>query len=255
MSGRSLRTGACLATICSASLILVFGVSYGIIELTLFYGMMAVGLFLLLLPILTRRSLASFLMPHSSPRQKLAHSAGGIIIFMLGMLYGRSTSIIFISACMAAYSTYEVLRWQYVKEPVYISRVMESLGSLEEELGRPYLAPVYAFLGFLIAYTFFPLEAASVSVIVLAIGDGVAPTAGRIIKLRENPLNPSKTLGGSLIGFLAALVVSLIFAKPIVAFAGCAVGMLVECLPIGVDDNFSVPVAAVMGATLFGSLA
>lgn len=255
MSGRVRRIGACLATICSASVILALGVSNGIIEPTLFYEIMAIGLFLLLLPKLTKRSLASFLMPSGAPRQKLAHSAGGIIIFILGMLYGRLTSIMFISACMAAYSTYEVLRWRYVKEPVYISRVMESLGSLEEELGRPYLSPVYAFLGFLIAYTIFPLDAASVSVIVLAIGDGVAPTAGRIIRLTGNPLNPRKTLGGSLIGFLAALAICLTFAKPIVAFAGCAVGMLVECLPIGVDDNFSVPVAAVIGATLFWRLA
>jgi len=255
MSGRSRGIGACLATICSASSILILGVWNGIIEPTLFSEMMAIGLFLLLLPKLTKRSLASFLTPHGTPRQKLAHSAGGIIIFTLGTLYGRSTAIIFISACMAAYSTYEVLRWRHARGPIYISRVMESLGSLEEELGRPYLAPVYAFLGFLIAYTFFPLEAASVSVIVLAIGDGVAPTAGRIVRLMENPLNPSKTLGGSLIGFLAALAISLTFAKPIVAFAGCAIGMLVECLPIGVDDNFSVPVAAVIGATLFESLA
>jgi len=255
MSGRSRGIGACLATIFSASLIIVLGVWNGIIEPTLFCEIMAVGLFLLLLPKLTGRSLASFLMPRGTPRQKLAHSVGGIIIFVLGMIYGRSTALIFISACMAAYSTYEVLRWRYAKGPIYISSVMESLGSLEEELGRPYLAPVYAFLGFLMAYTFFPLEAASVSVIVLAIGDGVAPTAGRIVRLMGNPLNPSKTLGGSLIGFLTALAISLTFAKPIVAFAGCAVGMLVECLPIGVDDNFSVPVAAVIGGTLFGRLA
>jgi len=255
MGGRSRRIGACLATTGSASSILALGVSNGIIEPTLFYEIMAVGLFLLLLPKITKRSLASFLMPRGTPRQKLAHSAGGVIILILGMLYGRSTSIIFISACMAAYSTYEVLRWLYAKEPIYISRVMESLGSLEEELGRPYLAPVYAFLGFLIAYTIFPLDAASVSVIVLAIGDGVAPTAGRIIGLMENPLNPRKTLGGSLIGFLAALAISLTFAKPIMALAGCGAGMLAECLPIGVDDNFSVPVAAVIGATIFGRLA
>jgi len=255
MSGRMRGIGASLATIGSASVILILGVSNGIIEPVLFYEVMAIGLFLLLLPKLTKRSLASFLMPRGTPRQKLAHSAGGIIIFILGMLYGRPTSIIFISACMAAYSTYEVLRWRYVKEPVYISRVMESLGSLEEELGRPYLAPVYAFLGFLMAYTIFPLDAASISVIVLAIGDGVAPTAGRIMRLTENPLNPRKTLGGSLIGFLAALAISLTFAKPIMAFAGCAAGMFVECLPTGVDDNFTVPVAAVMGATLFGRLA
>jgi len=255
MSGRLGRIGACLATIGSASLILALGVSYGIIEPMLFLEVMAVGLFLLLLPKLTRRSLTSFLMPSGTPRQKLAHSAGGIIIFILGMLYGRSTAMIFISACMAAYSTYEVMRWRYVKEPIYVSSVMESLGSLEEELRGPYLAPVYAFLGFLIAYTIFPLDAASVSVIVLAIGDGVAPTAGRIVRLKENPLNPRKTLGGSLIGFLAALAICLTFARPIVALAGCAVGMLVECLPTGVDDNLSVPVAAVIGATFFGRLA
>ena len=128
------------------------------------------------------------------------------------------------------------------------------MGSLEGEMGRPYLAPLYAFLGFTIAYAIFTLDAASVSVIVLAIGDGIAPTAGRIMGLSKNPLNPRKTLGGSLIGFLAALAVSLIFAKPLVALGGCAAGMFVECLPLGVDDNFLVPVAAVIGATIFGAL-
>lgn len=255
MSGRMRRSFACLVTIVSASSLLILGAAIGIIEPVLLGEIMAIGLFLLLLPRLTKRSLASFLMPSGTPRQKLAHSAGGIIILILGMLYGRWTSLIFISACMGAYSTYEVLRWQYVKEPIYISRVMESLGSLEEELGRPYLAPLYAFLGFSISYMIFPLDAASVSVIALAIGDGIAPTAGRVVGLAKNPLNPKKTLGGSLIGFLAAFAISLTFARPVVAIAGCAAGMLVECLPIGVDDNLSVPVAAVIGATFFGRLA
>ncbi|MEM2960875.1 MAG: hypothetical protein QXU67_04660, partial [Candidatus Bathyarchaeia archaeon] len=165
-----------------------------------------------------------------------------------GMLYGRATTIIFISACTITYIVYETFRWFYLKEPLYLSRVMESLGSLEEELGKPYLNPISAFMGFLLAYTLFPLVAASISVIVLSIGDGIAPIAGRIMGLMKNPLNPNKTIGGSVVGFLASLAICLTFAKPEVAIAGCAAGMIAECLPLSIDDNFMVPVASVLGA-------
>jgi dolichol kinase len=245
------RLLACLVTIGSASLVLAIGAAYGIIEMQLFLLTMGVGGVLILLPKLTKRSIASFLVPRGVPKQKFAHSVGGLIIFAFGMIHGKPTAIVFISACTVTYITYEFFRWFYLKEPIYLSIVMESLGSLEEELGKPYLNPVSAFVGFMVAYVLFPLCAASVSVIVLAIGDGVAPTAGRIVGLAKNPINPKKTIGGSVVGFLAALAICLTFTKPSSAVAGCAAGMLAECLPLGVDDNFLVPIAAVIGAALF----
>ncbi|MBO3802897.1 MAG: hypothetical protein JTT11_03335 [Candidatus Brockarchaeota archaeon] len=241
---------ACSATVGSAFLVLALGTARGAFEPPLLAMTMAAGAFMLSLPKITKRSLASLLVPSVTPKQKFAHSIGGLIIFALGMLYGKPTAIVFVSACLAAYATYEFFRWFYLREPLYLSVVMESLGSLEEELGKPYLNPISAFAGFLVAYALFPLSAASVSVIVLAVGDGVAPTAGRVMGLAKNPLNPKKTVGGSIAGFAAALAVCLAFAKPAPAVAGCAAGMLAECLPLGVDDNFLVPVAAAIGAAL-----
>ncbi|MGQ9513657.1 MAG: diacylglycerol/polyprenol kinase family protein [Thermoproteota archaeon] len=245
---------ACLVTIDSAALILALGTAYGLFEFQLFILTMIVGLCLLFLPKLTKRSLANLILPPCTPKQKFAHSFGGLIIFALGMLYGRETAIVFISACILTYITYEAFRWFYIKEPLYLSKVMESLGSLEEELGKPYLNPISALTGFLVAYTLFPLVTASISVIVLSIGDGVAPTAGRIVGLMKNPLNPNKTLGGSIVGFLASLAICLTFAKPEVAIAGCAAGMIAECLPLGIEDNFLVPVASVLGAAIINGI-
>jgi dolichol kinase len=242
-------------TIGMAVLPLALGTTYGLIELTVSSAMVAVGLFLLCLPKLTKRSLASLLIPRIVPRQKFAHSVGGLLIFGLGMFVGRSTALVFISSCMTAYATYEVVRWLFLREQFYLSKVMDSLGSLEGELKKPYPPPLYAFLGLLVAYALFSLDAASVSAIVLAIGDGSAPVGGRLMGLTKNPLNPNKTIGGSFFGFLAALTFCLVFARPITAVAGCAAGMLVESLPIGIDDNFTVPVAAVMGAAIAGSAA
>lgn len=245
---------ASLGTISTAVLSLAIGAAYGLIQPVLSAVILAIGVFLLLLPRLTKRTLPSILIPEFVPRQKLAHSVGGFLIFALGIVYGRSAAIVLVSSCTATYIVYEAVRWIYCRESFYLSTVVYWLGSPEESLGKPYYSPLHAFLGLLIAYTLFSLEAASVSAIVLSIGDGVAPVAGRFMGMSRNPLNPKKTVGGSLLGFLAAFAVCLLFARPLVAAGGCAAGMLLECLPMGIDDNFSAPVASAIAATLLGKI-
>jgi len=254
MKARTKRFFASLVTISVAVLFLVIGTAYGLIQPMLSIAILTVGVSLLLLPKLTKRPLPSVLIPEFVPRQKLAHSVGGFMIFGLGFFYGRSAAMVLISACTATYIVYEAVRWIYFRESFYITTVVYWLGSPEESMGRPYYSPIYAFLGLLTAYTLFSLEAASVSAIVLSVGDGVAPVAGRFMGMMRNPLNQRKTVGGSLFGFLAAFAVCLIFARPLVAACGCAVGMLVECLPMRIDDNFSAPVASALAAAIVGKI-
>jgi dolichol kinase len=58
------------------------------------------------------------------------------------------------------------------------------------------------------------------------------------------PFNKPKKLGGSLIGVLFAALGASLFVGPLAAVLAAAVAMLVECSPLPVNDNLSIPLVA-----------
>ena len=60
--------------------------------------------------------------------------------------------------------------------------------------------------------------------------------------------NRGKTLEGSLIGFVFAFFGALFFVNPFMAASGAAVAMLIEGLPLPLNDNLVLPL--VTGALL-----
>lgn len=111
-------------------------------------------------------------------------------------------------------------------------------------------------VGLLIVTFNWHLELAAIGWVLLAFGDGVATLAGRAAPLAPLPWNPAKSWGG----FLAFLLAGGAASFGIAALFGDAREMAVtivittlaaaiaESLPLGVDDNITVPFAA--GASL-----
>jgi len=97
---------------------------------------------------------------------------------------------------------------------------------------------------------------AAVGWVILAFGDGAATLVGRAMPLARLPWNRAKSWGGT-IGFIvfggaAAYAIARFFGSPnlnAVAFA-VVFSALIESLPLGLDDNFTVAAAsaAMLGA-------
>src|SRR5215210_3680867 len=93
------------------------------------------------------------------------------------------------------------------------------------------------------------IEMAAVGWVILAFGDGFATLIGRALPIAPLPWNRIKSWGGFLafvVGAGAAGVgIAMFFGAPSFALVAAAVivAAIVESMPLGIDDNVSVPVA------------
>ena len=95
----------------------------------------------------------------------------------------------------------------------------------------------------------FPPEIVTLSLLMLAIGDPVCNIIG--IKYGKDKLIGSKSLQGSLAGFIACSIVSAVYFKVMDMMASKLlltsmlsgfIGAFAEVIPIDIDDNFVIPV-------------
>lgn len=99
------------------------------------------------------------------------------------------------------------------------------------------------------------LAIAGTAWVILAFGDGAATLVGRAIESRPLPWNPDKTLLGFLgfieVGIPAAYAISLwlsdaptVLPRFLIVTIAVVIAAVVESLPLGIDDNISIPVVA-----------
>ncbi|HKB80821.1 MAG TPA: DUF92 domain-containing protein [Thermoanaerobaculia bacterium] len=102
------------------------------------------------------------------------------------------------------------------------------------------------------------IELAAVAWVILAFGDGTATLLGRAMPVARLQWNREKSWGG-LIGFLlaagiGAMGISLLFGGPLawLVITAVVVAGLIESMPLGLDDNITVPAAAATVLAIFG---
>lgn len=105
-------------------------------------------------------------------------------------------------------------------------------------------APIFFALGILLVLLLFSAPVSSAAIAIFAFGDSAAAILGRIVGKRKLPFNKGKTLEGSIIGFFFGFLGATFFVNPLKALAGAAVAMLVESLPLPLNDNLTVPLTA-----------
>lgn len=135
------------------------------------------------------------------------------------------------------------------------SFVRDALTRLErKEVPRPFVGAIWFFFSFGIIFYFFPMEPyniASVLGLILAIGDSLSTLIG--LHFGRHIITGNKTWEGSIVFFIAALLVSLIFLPPIISLLAAIIATLLELVPDikglykykkkgYIDDNILVPV-------------
>jgi len=102
------------------------------------------------------------------------------------------------------------------------------------------------------------LQYAAIAWALLAFGDGVATIAGKTFPIAPLPWNRDKSIGGSLAFFIAGGLAGLAVAywmdcrAPIVVLVAALAATIAESLPLGVDDNLTVPFAAAVTLVIAG---
>jgi len=102
-------------------------------------------------------------------------------------------------------------------------------------------APLFFALGIVISLLVFPRPIGFASIAILTLGDGAATLFGGKLGRTRLPFNKGKTLEASAFGFLFAFAGAYVFVDYLSALIGALIGMIVEALPLPVDDNLAVP--------------
>jgi len=165
-----------------------------------------------------------------------------ICIYLLGNI--MVASLILLVAVL--YTLSEVARVRGINIPV-LSLITWNAAN-KTELYEFAAAPIHFALGIAISLLIFPAPIRYAAITTLTLGDGCAHLFGMKFGRTRLPFNKGKNLEGTTFGFLFAFLGAMIFVDPTRALIAAAVGMLVESLPLPINDNLTMPLAS--GLTL-----
>ena len=177
--------------------------------------------------------------------RELIHSSG-FFIPLLAIWFGVPLVALFIAAVVAFYSVSEIVRARGINMP-FFSAITKHAAS-QSELCEFTMAPIYFAVGILLTLLLIPAPASYAGIAIFSLGDSTASLFGGALSKKPLPFNRAKTAEGTLAGFFFAFLAGALFVSPWIALAGATVGMLVEYLPLPLNDNLLIPLCT--GLTL-----
>jgi phosphoserine phosphatase/dolichol kinase len=175
------------------------------------------------------------------------HTSGLLIPFICIYLLNNLTVATLLITAALIYSASELLRIHGTNVPV-ISKI--TLWAADRsELQEFNTAPIFHALGIALTLLIFPTRIGYAAIAVLTLGDSSASILGKRFGKTKIPFNRGKSVEGSMIGLVFAFLGSLLFVDPVTAIVGAAAGLLIEALPLPLDDNLLIPLAA--GASMY----
>ncbi len=172
--------------------------------------------------------------------RKSIHVCAVVIPLIAG--WSRPFALWLVSSATLLFMLSELFRLLGVALPLFSAVTWRSMRAGEAR--GVVLGPILYGVGIWLTLRFFPLPAATVGILTLAVGDSVASVVGRAFGKTPLIHNPSKTLVGSLSLFgVGAIVAMFYISVPWALAVGLAVSLL-ESLPIGAFDNLLLPLAS-----------
>jgi HAD superfamily phosphoserine phosphatase-like hydrolase len=171
--------------------------------------------------------------------------AAGFFMPVIASLIGIPivTAIIVLTSIIYAIS--EFYRLEGHELPI-ISVITRHAASQSELFGFA-AAPIYFAFGILITLIIFPAKPGGAAVAMFCLGDSTASIFGGL-STKSLPFNKGKTWLGSIAGFLFAFLAGTFFVPLPLALLGAAIAMIIEALPLPINDNVLVPI--ITGAAL-----
>jgi len=177
-------------------------------------------------------------------KRRLFHLISGIVL--VGLIYFDILDI-FGAGIILAIAVLLSLIFRKYKIPILYT-IEKQLDRPEDLKKFPGKGAVFYMVGVFLALVLFPKNVAMASIIIMALGDSVAPLIGQYGSIKS-PLNSKKYVEGSIGGMLAAAIGALIFVNPLESISGAAGAMIAEVVGLKVgsnqlDDNIIMPLVA-----------
>ncbi len=175
------------------------------------------------------------------PGRKLIHLLSGLIpLFYLWFDLSRREAVTILGILAIPFLAADIARRYLPTLNRAFSTWLE--WALREKERARLTGASYSLIGAWLTILLFEKRLACAALLVLAVGDTVASLVGRAVGGRT--LLGRKTAAGSLAMFVASSLVALAFVPPWVAVGGALAATLVELLPLPIDDNLTIPLAA-----------
>ncbi len=177
-------------------------------------------------------------------RRQIVHLLGGVLYVVL--IYFDILTVYVAAALIGAYILLSLIFKKY-KIPILYD-ILKQLDRPKDLKTFPIKGNVWYAVGVFISLLIFPKDVAMASLIILALGDSIAPLIGQYGKLKH-PFNKKKYIEGSIAGAIAGFLGALIFVSWYVALPAAVAAMIAEGvgLKVGrkpVDDNIIIPFVA-----------
>ncbi len=197
-----------------------------------------------ILPIVTgnESTVSSSTISLSEILRESIHMGSFSVPFICMYLLGTYSASILILLTTLFYGVSEVARLEGVNFPV-ISKITWKAAN-KPELYDFATAPILFASGIVLSLIVFPAPNNYASIAVLTLGDSSATLFGGKFGSFRIPFNKGKNVEGSIFGFLFAFLGAMFFVSPVKALAGAALGILVESLPLPINDNLTIPLAS-----------
>jgi HAD superfamily phosphoserine phosphatase-like hydrolase len=180
--------------------------------------------------------------------REIIHIGSFLVTLVSKYLLGIHIVVTLIFAVTLLYIVSEFSRIQGIKFPIVSAITWKT--ALKPELYEFATAPIFFALGIMFSLVLFHEPANYASVVILTFGDGFATIFGKKFGKTVVPFNKGKRLEGSIFGFAFAFLGALIFVNPMTALIGAAIGMIIEVLPLPINDNLTIPLITGLVLTL-----
>jgi dolichol kinase/phosphoserine phosphatase len=168
-----------------------------------------------------------------------AMHASGFFVPILAGFAGLYLVAMVILIVTFLYVVSELGRMERKNLPIIAS--LTRLAATQPELYEFATAPIFYALGILLTLLFFPSPISSAAIAIFALGDSAASIFGKVFGKTTLPFNRGKTLEGSAIGFLFAFLAGAFFIAWPKAAVGAFIAMVIESLPLPLNDNLLTP--------------
>jgi len=174
----------------------------------------------------------------------------GFLVPVISVTLGVVVAVAFVMSLSAIYSISEYSCLRGRSMPIITAIANMAMRVDRENQTRFIVAPLFLAAGVLSTLLIFPAPINYAAIAIVTLGDGSASIVGRIYGKNRIPFSNGKTVEGTAAGMFCAFVGASIFVSPVMALVAASVGMIVEFLPLRINDNISVPLLAALSITI-----